>query len=508
MRGRGRPGALLVLRVTESILLSLLLAISVTTGFGRSGQELGDQPLPILQPSIHTSAIAKLAALSRAAGNLGFAFPAARELVFGGLLRDSPSLTAFEENSPFVYAAGVISGSGGNPKIGNGPGETPRLLRRIIFLRPSALVVDDEVFASGSSERVAWRLYSQEMPRVTGRKVAISEGKIKLSCETLLPRRISSRLGPRPTAGTVSGRYVVEITPPENSQPTRFLNVFSVGEPGRVGPAVYSTIASKNGDLLLSVSSQGRVFHLELPSLASGPGRIAVTLVGGEPQLVYRPFASGVLPHDPEGIRLLAQWDDDYRGKKPPLWDIGKASSELKEVVENGAVKQGRAVDLCSGTGTDAVFLASRGFDVTAIDISPTALTQAQQKAQTAGVSVRWVLADVLAPPSLEPFDFLYDRGCYHVVRNQNRDAYLETLHRLSRPRSKFLLLAARRDDESMRGSSEGVTEQELRFDFQALFEVLWLHENRLEANRPGGLGPPGWAALLLRKTESGPEGR
>jgi SAM-dependent methyltransferase len=76
-----------------------------------------------------------------------------------------------------------------------------------------------------------------------------------------------------------------------------------------------------------------------------------------------------------------------------------------------------RGVELGCGPGKDAAYLASRGFDVTAIDIVPTALKQTEKKAGTAGVKVRWLQADVLNPPKLEPLDLIYDRGCYHRIR-------------------------------------------------------------------------------------------
>ena len=158
-------------------------------------------------------------------------------------------------------------------------------------------------------------------------------------------------------------------------------------------------------------------------------------------------------------------------------------------------------MDLCCGSGTDAIYLASQGFDVTAVDIAPTALSQAEQKARKAGVSVRWVLADVLAPPNLEPFDFIYDRGCYHVVRDQNLAAYLETLRLFSHPGTWFLLLAARRENQAGVRPSQGVAEEELRYDFLPLFDLEWLRGIRLESNQPG-TAPPGWSALLRRKAE------
>ena len=102
-------------------------------------------------------------------------------------------------------------------------------------------------------------------------------------------------------------------------------------------------------------------------------------------------------------MALLEQWDTPYRGRQPPLWDAGRPSSELIKAVEGGTIRPCRVVELGCGSGTDAVYLAGRGFDVTAIDIAPTALSLAQEKARKAGASVRWLLADVLALPALLP---------------------------------------------------------------------------------------------------------
>ena len=129
--------------------------------------------------------------------------------------------------------------------------------------------------------------------------------------------------------------------------------------------------------------------------------------------------------------------------------------------------------------------------------LRPRRLPRLRRRPPKPSTVVHWVLADILAPPSLKPFDFIYDRGCYHVVRDQNLTAYLETVRRFSRPGTKFLLLAARHDDQSEGGPS-GVTEEELRFDFLTLFDLEWLREIRLESNLPG-IGPPGWSAFLKR---------
>ena len=139
---------------------------------------------------------------------------------------------------------------------------------------------------------------------------------------------------------------------------------------------------------------------------------------------------------------------------------------------------------------------------MTAIDIAPTALSQAWRKARKAGVSVRWLLADVLSPPNLKPFDFIYDRGCYHVVRDQNLVAYLETVRRYSRPGTQFLLLTGNSNEPARDYGPPRVTEEEIRNDFLSLFDLEWLRESRFEINRPGAVSPLAWSVLLRRKSK------
>ena len=55
---------------------------------------------------------------------------------------------------------------------------------------------------------------------------------------------------------------------------------------------------------------------------------------------------------------------------------------------------------------------------VSQIDISATAVAQAKERATAAGVTVRFLQADVTRLPDLgPPFNFFFDRGCYHAVR-------------------------------------------------------------------------------------------
>ena len=108
-------------------------------------------------------------------------------------------------------------------------------------------------------------------------------------------------------------------------------------------------------------------------------------------------------------------WNDNYADGFLP-WDTGKPEPALVAAVESGVISRGRALEVGCGTGTNAIWLAQRGFEVVAIDVAPLAIAQAQKKAAEAGVDVDLSVHDFLAAPlEGEPFALVFDRGVWHV---------------------------------------------------------------------------------------------
>jgi methyl halide transferase len=418
---------------------------------------------------------------------------------------DRQDMVAFEENRSFVYACGDTSRSADSRNSIPGIGSTARLLRRFIFLKPSTFVIDDEVQTNGSNKPIHWSLYGRRKPEIVSSSAKFTEGEEELFCETLLPKKVVAGQGVSQSgAGREAEEYVVTAAAQGNFPTVRFLHVLQARRHGDESSKVRSELVTENGQLCLKLSAVDKVFQLTLPPAQAGAGDIAISNVGRKALIERRPLPSGILPHGVEGVQLLEQWDADYRRKNPPLWDAGLPSRELRKVVEDGTIRACRVVELGCGSGTDAIYLAGKGFDVTAIDIAPTALAQAQEKARKAGVQVRWLLADVLARPKLEPFDFIYDRGCYHEVRGQNLAAYIETVRRYSRAKTRFLLLAGSINETVLDFGPPRVAEEEIRDDFSSLFDFEWVRESRFEIAKPGAMGPLAWSVLMRRKPSVG----
>lgn len=193
-------------------------------------------------------------------------------------------------------------------------------------------------------------------------------------------------------------------------------------------------------------------------------------------------------------------WDERYKTGGELPWDSGIRSRELARVLKEKGIAPCRAVELGCGTGTNAVFLAEQGFEVTAIDLSPTAIDLARKRAESAGVQVQFFAADLAdLKLDLKPFDFIFDRGCFHCVRQDNLEGFRETLKKLSQPGTRYLLLTGNANEQNEHEGPPRLHEHEIRADLEDLFEIEFIREMRFED--AGGVdGPLGWTCLMTRR--------
>ena len=101
----------------------------------------------------------------------------------------------------------------------------------------------------------------------------------------------------------------------------------------------------------------------------------------------------------------------------------------------------GKALDIGCGAGTDSVFLARRGWDVTSLDFMPKALEFTQQRAQDAGVSVTPVEADIADWEPPQQYDLVLDHGLLHNVDPVRYPAYRQCIMSAIADEADFVLL-------------------------------------------------------------------
>lgn len=191
-------------------------------------------------------------------------------------------------------------------------------------------------------------------------------------------------------------------------------------------------------------------------------------------------------------------WDETYRQGQTP-WDSGRTCSELFKILEEEIVTPGQALDLGCGTGTNAIYLAQMGFDVTGVDISQVAIDRAKEKAESAGVSVLFMIARL--PTNFLPgkvFDFVFDRGCFHAINKEERAESVDMLKNLTREGSIYLMLCGNAKEPRTPGPPV-LTEEEIRETFSGLFDFIWIRDFRFDTTGEMQV-PLGYSCLMRRK--------
>lgn len=96
---------------------------------------------------------------------------------------------------------------------------------------------------------------------------------------------------------------------------------------------------------------------------------------------------------------LVMPQDDQIRWDRQHAQSDGMEapSSFLRQILESDSweIAPGRALDVACGKGRNALYLAGRGFDVTAIDISAVALEKGRKQAEERSLSIDWQQADL-----------------------------------------------------------------------------------------------------------------
>src|SRR5215213_7886404 len=134
--------------------------------------------------------------------------------------------------------------------------------------------------------------------------------------------------------------------------------------------------------------------------------------------------------------RQFPGWDAMYQQQaiETMPWFYPDLDDDLRQALDQRGLRDGSALDLGTGPGTQAMQLARRGFDVTATDISEAAVRLARAKAEAQGLTMTWMQDDILSTRLNGPYELIFDRGCFHVLPAERRPDYISTVAGLLNP--------------------------------------------------------------------------
>ncbi len=136
-------------------------------------------------------------------------------------------------------------------------------------------------------------------------------------------------------------------------------------------------------------------------------------------------------------------WDKFYQVTDPQNipWNTSP-DDYLVELVKAKRLGAGQALDLGCGVGRKSILLAKSGFEVTGVDISPTAIKQAGANAVADGVKVKFIAHDATDLSFLgdEKFDLVLDWANLHGILADKQQQYVEQIAKHTRAGAKLVL--------------------------------------------------------------------
>jgi len=208
-------------------------------------------------------------------------------------------------------------------------------------------------------------------------------------------------------------------------------------------------------------------------------------------------------------MRMQNHWQDIYatKGESQTSWFRPHLDTSLRLIDSLGLPASKAIIDVGAGRSTLVDDLIKKGFrDVTALDISPAALSQSRRRMELAGDLVRWINADVFAAnlPSTR-FDVWHDRAVFHFLVSEDEQARYAALAARCVREGGHLVIGTFALDGPDRCSDLPVC----RYDAAGLAarfpDFTLVADAREEHRTPGGSTQP-FTYVLLRKNEAAAE--
>jgi ubiquinone/menaquinone biosynthesis C-methylase UbiE len=115
-------------------------------------------------------------------------------------------------------------------------------------------------------------------------------------------------------------------------------------------------------------------------------------------------------------------------------WYNENLDSDLEEELERRKISKGRILDLGTGPATQAIQLAKRGLEVTGSDVSEAAIRRARELYlhNSRDKEINFTVDNILNSKLKDKmFDYVFDRGCFHVLPIEKRPLYIREIKRI-----------------------------------------------------------------------------
>ena len=131
-------------------------------------------------------------------------------------------------------------------------------------------------------------------------------------------------------------------------------------------------------------------------------------------------------------------WEDIYL-EDDAGWDL-KGITPVFDSISNELIP-GKVCIVGCGRGYDAIMIAQKGFEVTAVDFAPSAINAVKNLAFDVDVKVNIVEADIfsLTHEHMNTYDFIIEQTCFCAIHPSRRKEYEELVRSILKPGGKLI---------------------------------------------------------------------
>jgi ubiquinone/menaquinone biosynthesis C-methylase UbiE len=180
-------------------------------------------------------------------------------------------------------------------------------------------------------------------------------------------------------------------------------------------------------------------------------------------------------------------------------WYEKNLDHDLKNELESNNYNVGNFLDLGTGPGTQAIQLSKNNFDVTGTDISQSAIEKAKKLSNEINFLVDDILNSKLAD---KKFDFIFDRGIFHIFDVSQRPQYVKQIKRILNDNGILFLkcMSTVEKDLSDNNMPHKLSKQEIMDSFNIDFDIQKITDTVFRGTLE--FYPKAWFAVLKKKPD------
>ena len=177
----------------------------------------------------------------------------------------------------------------------------------------------------------------------------------------------------------------------------------------------------------------------------------------------------------------IKNWDKYYidNENKAMPWYSKSLDNDIKTELEKRKISGGTFLDLGTGPGTQAFALSEMGFEVTGVDISERAI----EKAKLLNTKVNYIRDNILDAKLSSTFDYIMDRGCFHVFKPEQRELFVKNVFRLLNSGGLYFLKCFSHKQEGERGPQR-ISPDDVHNSFGKMFHIISIEDSVFDGEK------------------------